>query len=369
MFTEVAIIDAGKLGGDLAESLAAGLRHTSHVSIITSDLSDTLDRFRALPGVEVVVLRRSGSSLAARVGHAIRFPILLKRALGRVNPQVVIDTGFSIWSVLPRRMFGRCALAVMVHDPAPHPGLWGRVVDAVLSRSWGSADVVVALSGASGEKLRERTETPVALTTLGVRHRVIEHSPAMIADRRKQLLFWGRLEAYKGIDLLVDAYELAKAVDPELSLRIVGRGTLSPSVHGRLAALGVVFDERWISADEIPDLIASAGLMLLPYTSATQSGPAATAISNGIPTVATDVGGLPEQVRHGVTGRVVAARDPSAFADAILAISGNYEVALEYAAESIRIRDAEELWELRGPALLSQIALITGRMAPLAHCE
>jgi glycosyltransferase involved in cell wall biosynthesis len=365
----VALIDAGRLGGDLAESLAEGVSSQAQVTIVATDLSESLERFRALAGVDVRVIYRGGDSWARRTLNAGMFPIRLRRALRAIEPELTIDTGFSIWSALPRRVFPRSPLAVMVHDPAPHPGWRGRLVDQVISRRWNSADVVISLSESSGQELQQRTSTPVAVTSLGIRHRVIEHAPAEIAQRRKQLLFWGRLEAYKGIDLLAEAYSIAKSVDPELELTIVGRGNLAARTRQQLQSLGAIIDERWIATDEITGFIARAGIMLLPYTSATQSGPAATAISNGIPTVGTDVGALPEQVRHERSGIIVPRDDPAAFAAAIIHITSDEHVARNLSENSLAIRDSEELWEIRGLALISRIAQLTGRMAPLAHCE
>jgi glycosyltransferase involved in cell wall biosynthesis len=189
-------------------------------------------------------------------------------------------------------------------------------------------------------------------------------SPEVVGVRRKNLLFWGRLEPYKGAELLAEAFALAKSVDPELQLRVVGRGSIPEQVRTQLEALGASVETRWVETDELAKLLAWGGVMLLPYTSATQSGVAATALTNGIPCVTTAVGGLPEQVRDGVTGLVVPPNDPAAFARAITRISMSEELAVQLSKGSLAVLEREERWAVIAPRLLEQIDAVFENFQP-----
>lgn len=59
----------------------------------------------------------------------------------------------------------------------------------------------------------------------------------------------------------------------------------------------VTVDRRWIPEVELPGLIGGADAVILPYRQASQSGVAAAAIALGRHVIATDVGGLGEQLR------------------------------------------------------------------------
>jgi glycosyltransferase involved in cell wall biosynthesis len=56
---------------------------------------------------------------------------------------------------------------------------------------------------------------------------------------------------------------------------------------------------------EIAGFFQDAGIVVLPYLSASQSGVVAIAAAFARPVVATSVGGLPEQIEHGQTGLLI----------------------------------------------------------------
>jgi glycosyltransferase involved in cell wall biosynthesis len=66
---------------------------------------------------------------------------------------------------------------------------------------------------------------------------------------------------------------------------------------------GVEIDRRWIAETELPDLLAWSDALVLPYREASQSGVAAAALAQGRYVLATNVGGLAEQLagKAGVT--------------------------------------------------------------------
>lgn len=74
---------------------------------------------------------------------------------------------------------------------------------------------------------------------------------------------------------------------------------------------------RWIREDEIAGFFARSDAVVLPYTSASQSGVIPIAAPFALPVIATRTGGLPEQVENGVSGWLVDAGDASALASAM----------------------------------------------------
>jgi glycosyltransferase involved in cell wall biosynthesis len=101
-----------------------------------------------------------------------------------------------------------------------------------------------------------------------------------------------------------------------VELDIVGSGDLRP--YAALWQLdGVRAKNRWLDETDIAAALLHSDLLILPYVEASQSGVAPAAASAGLPVVATPVGGLEEQVRHGVTGLIAESTAPASLAAAI----------------------------------------------------
>jgi glycosyltransferase involved in cell wall biosynthesis len=128
------------------------------------------------------------------------------------------------------------------------------------------------------------------------------------------LLFFGRQERYKGVDILLAAHDrlrerLAEA-RPGYSLRLVLAGPGDaykeklddgrPDVEWRTHLIG---DEEGV------DLFRRCAAVVLPYRDATQSAVVAAAYFFRKPVVVTDVGALAEYVQPGKTGLVVGSGD------------------------------------------------------------
>lgn len=125
------------------------------------------------------------------------------------------------------------------------------------------------------------------------------------------MLFFGLVRAYKGLDLLIDAFALSKDELPKLRLLIAGEFYEDEQKYrDQINQLGL--DERIIVRNEfIPDsdlrkYFGAADLIVQPYKSATQSGVTQVAFHFEKPMLVTNVGGLGEIVHHGKMGYAVA---------------------------------------------------------------
>jgi glycosyltransferase involved in cell wall biosynthesis len=74
---------------------------------------------------------------------------------------------------------------------------------------------------------------------------------------------------------------------------------------------------RWLSHEELAQILSDHDVAVAPYVEASQSGVIAAAFGAGLPVIATPVGGLVEQVVDGVTGLICGAVTPGAIADSI----------------------------------------------------
>ena len=135
-----------------------------------------------------------------------------------------------------------------------------------------------------------------------------------------ELLFFGLVRPYKGLDVLIDAMHLLK--DEDIFLTVAGEWWQDSSMlrsrifHKDLAGKIEVID-RYLTDDETAGYFSRADVVVLPYRSATGTGVIPLAYHYGKPVIATEVGGLPEVVENGVSGRLVRPGDPSALASVI----------------------------------------------------
>jgi glycosyltransferase involved in cell wall biosynthesis len=114
-------------------------------------------------------------------------------------------------------------------------------------------------------------------------------APERPADKAVVLCF-GLMRPYKGIDLLLEAWEGVH--DAELWVAGMPRMDISPLLAA--APPNVRFVPRFISDRELPGYFSRADLVVLPYREADQSGVLFTALAFGKPLLLSDVGGFPE---------------------------------------------------------------------------
>jgi len=115
-------------------------------------------------------------------------------------------------------------------------------------------------------------------------------------------LFFGRIEKYKGIKLLVDAF-IDGYLYESSTLTIAGSGDLSFLGEKIKKVKNIRIINRFISDDEIATLFNFDNVVcVIPYTEASQSGVIAIAAEFLTPIISSDVEGLVEQLDHGNVG-------------------------------------------------------------------
>jgi len=109
--------------------------------------------------------------------------------------------------------------------------------------------------------------------------------------KNKKLLFFGRVNKYKGVEMLVDALNYLPE-DSFTSLTIAGKFSYNYSVNS--TKIDII--DKWITEAELVAIFNNHDILVIPYTEATQSGVISIGIYSCMPMVVTDVGGLNEQL-------------------------------------------------------------------------
>ena len=238
----------------------------------------------------------------------------------------------------PRRGFFSACVATMmkpfskivltVHDPVHHSGRdemaarrTARVREFV--RRW--ADIVV-VHGAYCFKQYQALGQPNGQKLVASEHGLILE-PATVSLNSSPTLrmyFFGRMEAYKGVGVLLDMAELLHAEGLDFELSIAGRGPELDRLEARFRQLPEVkVFNGFVPPAEVIASIQDAECVILPYLSATQSGVLAAAFAGWRYVVASNTGGLADVVSHGRNGLLVPPGDARALADAVRALAAD----------------------------------------------
>jgi glycosyltransferase involved in cell wall biosynthesis len=207
-------------------------------------------------------------------------------------------------------------VTLLCHNVVEHEStMWKqRLTKTVLQ----AADRFVVHTSADADNLRRLLPSaPVAVHPHPVYDRF---PPPKAAPPRRagfELLFYGFVRPYKGLDLLVEA--LGLVTDDDVYLTVAGEFWQGEAeFRARIAELGlqqkIELAPRYHSDDETAALFARADLVVLPYRSATGSGVIPLAYHYGKPVLATRTGGLVDVVEDGVTGFLVPPNNPAALA-------------------------------------------------------
>ena len=124
------------------------------------------------------------------------------------------------------------------------------------------------------------------------------------------LLFFGFIRAYKGLDILIEAFSDERLRNRKLKLIIAGEFYEDDTPYRALIKkhhLGndIIFSDHFIPDSEVTYFFSGADIVVQPYKTATQSGVTQIAFHFEKTMLVTDVGGLREIVADGKCGYVV----------------------------------------------------------------
>lgn len=171
-----------------------------------------------------------------------------------------------------------------------------------------------------------------------------------------QLLFFGFVRPYKGLDVLLRGMALLK--ESGVRLTVAGEFWNDKESYTRLIEeLGIAemvsVVDGYIPESAMAGYFSAADLVVLPYKRSMTSGIVATAYGFGKPVLATRVGGFHEIISEGYTGRLVAPDDAEAFAEGIRWFLKNREIDFagnisEFTSRTMSWRSLTELIERLG---------------------
>jgi glycosyltransferase involved in cell wall biosynthesis len=148
---------------------------------------------------------------------------------------------------------------------------------------------------------------------------------------RSRVLYVGRLEYVKGVEILLHAMRVVVRQLPAVQLAIVGDGAARPRLEAFVKHhhLGdhVTF-HGWLESAAVDDHYAQTTVVVIPSIWPENLPTVCIeALATGRPVIGTDSGGMPELIQDGVTGHIVATGDAKALANAIVNVLTDFDLA------------------------------------------
>jgi glycosyltransferase involved in cell wall biosynthesis len=221
-----------------------------------------------------------------------------------------------------------------VHNVLPHSRGHSRFFRWIYHRIYKVPNVLLVHTRRARQQLIEEfgvAENRIHLTSLGLNEEMpvtsitpLEARNRLGFDVEKQLiLFFGKIDEYKGLDLLLAAFE--GLAFPRTRLVIAGEyrdPAYRAQIHLQLERMSrredVHIYERFVSNEEVELFFKACDVLCLPYRHIYQSGLVFLGPRFGIPMVTADVGSLREFVGDGL-GLVSRVNDAAGIADALVA--------------------------------------------------
>jgi len=268
----------------------------------------------------------------------LALPLRIARLLRELRPAAVIcQTAYDAAAALVARVIARVPARVVVEvhgDWRTSTRLYGSPArralsllgDAVAAAALRRADAVRTVSPFTAGLVRELGVEPAAdfPAYMDLDPFVAPRSPLPAAPA---VLFVGVLEAYKNVDGLAKAWQLAAPRLPGASLRIVGKGARADVAESLVREHGVRWD-RDLSAVEVAAAIDDAWVLVLPSRSEGMGRVLVEAFCRGRGVVGTRAGSIPDLVSDEVSGLLVEPDDPQALADALVRVLSDKVLAV-----------------------------------------
>ena len=252
---------------------------------------------------------------------------------------------------ITRKMKKHCKVISILDNVIPHEP---HFFDAPLTRYFlkGSTGSVTLCEAVSHDLLDLQPDSKYAViqhplySHFGLKKDRLETEKKLgLRQGMKNILFFGLIRHYKGLDILLEAfgklpedYQLIVAGEPygsfDLYQEIIDRIPGKDRIHLNL---------KYIKDSEVSDWFSAADLAVLPYRSATQSGISSVSYHFEVPMIVTDVGGLKETIGDRGTGLVAPEGTPECISSEIIRFFSDPSIKDECIA-NIRLEKERLSW-------------------------
>lgn len=212
----------------------------------------------------------------------------IAKEIKEINPDILIKEEQDFYWTLASRLFIRKDTVYMIHDIIIHSGTHNRKMRQLftdLTIKTNQNFIIFSENQKREFVKRYGNKKQILSTHLSVKDFGKSTIDKPTIGKSVRLLFFGRIEYNKGLDILIKGLEqLYEEGVESISLSIYGKGSYWQECSKHIKHPEKYnFQIRFIANEEIPNLFASHHFLVLPYRDTTQSGPLMIAANYGVP--------------------------------------------------------------------------------------
>jgi alpha-maltose-1-phosphate synthase len=333
-------------------SMYGGMIH--YISQFTDALSKKEDVVIIAPfGVERKNFTKNVKIIELPLGHTIKTffintliftrPLKFLNTIHKEKPDIIHFNECHLWSSLFLPFLTKIPIITTIHDVKPHIG--SRKYDQIIAQRIHAkfSDCLFV----HGEKARKELKIHKKCFVIphGDYSFFLKYSCKEINEEKDTILFFGRIEDYKGLEYLIRSIAIILINFPDIKLIIAGTGDFRKYTNMIFDNKHFEVHNRYIAEEEIPVFFNRAKIIILPYIEATQSGIVPIAYAFKKPVVVTDVGSIPEVVDDGKTGFIIPPKDSELLAEAIIKLLKNDKLRKEMGENAYNKMKEELSWD------------------------
>ena len=225
----------------------------------------------------------------------------IKKFINAISPDVIYIFTHHATSILIAPIVKRYRLIYQVHDPIPHEGV-GKLNGWIIKKQLRIYSKIANKLVVAGDAIKNQILSiykvdpnkiiPIPLAVID--SLILPESDTI--DCQVDVLFFGRIEPYKGLDTLIEAI---KKMDFKPETFIVGGGNIIKAFPMIKEIPSNIHIMGFLEDSELVKYIKASKIIVLPYHEATGTMTVGQAFYYGRPVIASDVGTLPEYVSDG----------------------------------------------------------------------
>lgn len=270
-------------------------------------------------------------------------PIKLLDTINCERPDVIHFNEAELWSSLFLPFLYKYPIVTTIHDVNPHKG--SRKFDQVIGKKMhiSFSDCIIV----HGEKAKKDMKMNKKCYNIphGDYSFFLNYKKNGVNEEERTILFFGRIEEYKGLEYLMNSMPFISTVYPDIKLIIAGSGDFNKYKNMIHDNRNYEIHNRFIPDEETPIFFQRSKIVILPYKEGTQTGIIPIAYAFKKPVIVTNIGSIPEVVDDGKTGFIIPPEDVNALAGAIIRMLKDDELRRQM-GENGYIKMKEELsWD------------------------
>ena len=309
-------------------SIALSRKHIDVHIVGIGDKMNAAKRKRLMPGEEfgfsLHLIKDIDRTLFGKImtwvfTQYFYYPLLILKKILELKPDIVHIHGnhppYPIIGVLIRKFFKKIPVIFTVHGiyemetryEKPRTGIKRKVNKYFIDKVLAYVPYIIVVSSPLKPLITKKTNSKIYMIPNGINLREIQNAEICnhIKVKHPSVLFIGRLERIKGVDILLRAISIIKKEMPEICGYIMGDGSLENELKELTKKLDMEENVNFLgfkSEKEKYSYIKSVDICIIPSRYEPFGIVCLEAMACGKPVVASNVGGLPYVIEDGKSG-------------------------------------------------------------------